>query len=93
MNHTHNKKASGAINAEGFTNQQTNGLYFATGHRECKAYTTRAARLAIVGHTLVRSNPADGAVLYFVGRWGYVKTCASLDAVAQFAAQIGVGHA
>ena len=76
-------------------NHLFNDLDLPTGQRtgsESKAYATLAARLALAGHTLARSNPADGAVLYFIGRWGYVKTLQSLEAVAQFAAQIGAGH-
>lgn len=54
-----------------------------------KEFTTLQARFALVGHTLTRSNPQDGAVTYYATRWGLVRELPSLDAVLTFLAQIG----
>lgn len=54
-----------------------------------KAFATLAARFALAGHTLTRSNPADGAGLYYAGRWGFSRALPDLQAAAQFLAQIG----
>lgn len=72
-----------------FQNDTTNSLNFSTGQREGKAFATLAARFALAGHTLTRSNPADGAVLYYAGRWGVSRALHDLDAAAQFLTQIG----
>ena len=69
----------------------TNDLNFPTGQREGKAFATLAARFALAGHTLTRSNPADGAVMYHAGRWGLSRALPDLQAAAQFLAQIGGG--
>ena len=67
----------------------TNDLNFPTGQREGKAFATLAARFALAGHTLTRSNPADGAVMYHAGRWGLYRALPDLEAAAQFLAVIG----
>ena len=72
-----------------FQNDTTNSLNFPTGQREGKAFATLAARFALAGHTLTRSNPADGAVLYYAGRWGLSRALHDLDAAAQFLVTIG----
>ena len=72
-----------------FQNDTTNDLNFPTGQREGKAFATLAARFALAGHTLTRSNPADGAVLYYAGRWGLSRALQDLEAAAQFLTQIG----
>ena len=54
-----------------------------------KRFAALAARFALAGHTLTRSNPADGAVLYYAGRWGLSRALHDLDAAAQFLTQIG----
>ena len=72
-----------------FQNDTTNDLNFPTGQREGNAFATLAARFALTGHTLTRSNPADGAVLYYAGRWGLSRALHDLDAAAQFLTQIG----
>lgn len=74
-----------------FQDNTTNDLDFPTGQREGKAFDRLAARFALAGHTLTRSNPADGAVLYFAGRWGMHRALDDLDAAARFLAQIGGG--
>ena len=86
--HTPIKKAHGC-DPVGFQNDTTNNLNFPTGQREGKAFATLAARFALVGHILTRSNPADGAVLYHASRWGLSRALHDLDAAAQFLTQIG----
>lgn len=63
-----------------------------TGQRDHKAFATLAATLALDGHQLVRSDRQDGAVTYFVSRWGMVRHLPDLDAVAAFVRQIGSVH-
>ena len=75
----------------GFQNDTTNKLNIPTGPREGKAFTSLAARFALAGHTLTRSNPADGAVMYYAGRWGFSRALPDLQAAAHFLAQIGSG--
>ena len=79
---TTKEKAPGACDSKGLRTYTTNNLNFPTGQREGKAFATLAARFALAGHTLTRSNPADGAVLYYAGRWGKTRELADLDAVA-----------
>ncbi len=56
-----------------------------------KAFASLAARFALAGHTLTRSNPADGAAMYYAGRWGLSRALPDLQTAAQFLAQIGGG--
>ena len=92
MTHTTtHEKAPSACDAEGLGTDTTNDLNFPTGQREGKAFATLAARFALAGHTLTRSNPADGAVIYYAGRWGMSRALPDLDAAAQFLTQIGGG--
>ena len=51
-----------------------------------------AARFALAGHTLSRSNPADSAAMYYAARWGMSRALPDLQAAAQFLAQIGGGN-
>ena len=91
MTHTTTKeKAPGTCDSKGLVTDTTNDLDFPTGQREGKAFATLAARFALAGHTLTRSNPADGAVMYYAGRWGLSRTLHDLDAATQFLKQIGV---
>ena len=90
--HTPNEKAPGATNTKGLETGTTNNLDFPTGQREGKAFATLAARFALAGHTLTRSNPADGAVMYYAGRWGLHRALPDLDTAAQFLMQIGGSH-
>ena len=57
-----------------------------------KAFASLAARFALAGHTLTRSNPADGAAMYYAGRWGLSRALPDLQAAAHFLAQIGGGN-
>lgn len=43
-----------------------------------KEFRNLAARFALQGHRLYRSNPADGRVLYFIERLGLIQL-ATLD--------------
>ena len=52
-------------------------------------FASLAARFALAGHTLSRSNPADGATMYYAGRWGMGRALPDLQAAAHFLAQIG----
>lgn len=90
MHTTTHEKAHGC-DLVGFQNDTTNGADFPTAEREGKAFATLAARFALVGHTLTRSNPADGAAMYYAGRWGLSRALPDLQAAAQFLAQIGGG--
>ena len=83
------KKAPGTCDSKGLGTDTTNDLDFPTGQREGKAFASLAARFALAGHTLTRSNPADGAVLYFAGRWGMHRALPHLEAAVQFLIQIG----
>ena len=88
LTNTH-EKAPSACDAEGLHTDTTNDLNFPTGQIEGKAFATLAARFALAGHTLTRSNPADGAVMYYAGRWGLSRALQDLEAAAQFLTQIG----
>ena len=85
---TTHEKAHGC-DPVGFQNDTTNSIDFPTAASGGKAFTTLAARFALAGHTLIRSNPADGAVMYYAGRWGLHRALPDLVAAAQFLAVIG----
>ena len=85
---TTHEKAHGC-DPVGFQNDTTDNLNFPTGQRAGKAFATLAARFALASHTLTCSNPADGAVLYYAGRWGLSRALHDLDAATQFLTQIG----
>ena len=57
----------------------------------CNDFANLAAGFALAGHTLTRSNPADGAAMYYAGRWGMSRALSDLQAAAHFLAQIGGG--
>ena len=90
MTHTTTKeKAPGTCDSKGLVTDTTNFHNFVTGQLEGKAFATLTARFALAGHTLTRCNPADGAVMYYAGRWGLSRALYDLDAAAQFLTQIG----
>jgi len=89
MHNTTYEKAPGTCDSKGLGTDTTNDLNFPTGQREGKAFATLAARFALAGHTLTRSSPADGAVMYYAGRWGLFRALPDLEAAAQFLAVIG----
>ena len=84
---THEKAHS--CDPVGFQNDTINSIDVPTAASGGKAFTTLAARFALAGHTLTRSNPADGAVMYYAGRWGLSRALPNLEAAAQFLAVIG----
>ena len=89
MTHTTTKeKAPGTCDSKGLVTNTTNDLDFPTGQREGKAFAILAARFVLAGHTLTHSNLAEGAVLYYAGRWGLSRALHDLDAAAQFLTQI-----
>ena len=89
MTHTTTKEKAHGYDPVSFQTDTTKELNFPTEQCEGKAFATLAARFALAGHTLTRSNPADGAVLYYAGRWGSSRALHDLDAAAQFLTQIG----
>ena len=91
MTHTTTNEKAHGCDPVGFQNDTTNGANFLTAEPESKAFTTLAARFALAGHTLTRSNPADGAVIYHAGRWGLSRALPDLQAAAHFLQQIGGG--
>lgn len=54
-----------------------------------KAFEKLRADLAFGAYTLSRTNEADGPVRYYVQKFGLIKECLDLDAVADFARQAG----
>ncbi|MBN9371563.1 MULTISPECIES: hypothetical protein [unclassified Hydrogenophaga] len=74
-----NPTAGGAIN----------DLDFPTGERNDKAFSRLRAAFELRGHSLHRTDPADGKVTYWVERWGLVRYLPTLHDAAQFLAQIG----
>ena len=74
-----NPTAGGAIN----------DLDFPTTERNYKAFSTLRAAFAMKGHTLHRTDPADGPVSYWAERWGHVRHLPTIDAARRFLEQIG----
>jgi|JI10StandDraft_1071094.scaffolds.fasta_scaffold1338804_2 hypothetical protein len=70
-----------------------NDLDTPTGQREYKAYATLAARYAMQGCELIKSDPAiDGPARYIAMRWGSVaKPLADLDAAGDYLAKLERG--
>ena len=87
---TTHEKAHGCDPVD-FQNDTTTGADFFMAAPEGKAFASLAARFALAGHTLTRSNPADGAAMYHAGRWGLSRALPDLQAAAHFLAQIGGG--
>ena len=51
----------------------TNDLDYPTGQRGGKAFATLAARFALGGYQLTRTDPHDGPVSYHLTRYGLVQ--------------------
>ncbi len=66
-----------------------NDLNSPTAQRPGKAFETLRAAFALKGHTLHRTDPADGPATYWAERWGLVRHLPTLHDVALFLAQIG----
>lgn len=54
-----------------------------------KAFCNLRAMLALKGHSLTRTDRADGVVTYHASRWGLVRALGNLDEVQAFLVQIG----
>ena len=87
---TTHEKSPGTCDSKGLA-ANTTGPDFPTAAHDGKAFANLAARFALAGHTLSRSNPADGAGLYFAARWGMSRALPDLQAAAHFLVQIGGG--
>ena len=91
MTHTTiHKKAPGTCDSKRLA-ADTTVADFPTAAHDGKAFASLAARFALAGHTLSRSNPADGACMYYAARWGMSRALPDLQAAAHFLAQIGGG--
>ena len=91
MTHTTlHEKSPGTCDSKGLAADIT-GTDFPTAAHDGKAFASLAARFALAGHTLSRSNAADGAGLYYAARWGMSRALPDLKAAANFLAQIGGG--
>ena len=92
MTHTTtHKKAPGTCDSKGLA-ADTTGADFPTAAHDGKAFASLAARFALAGHTLSRSNPAGGAGLYYAARWGMSRALPDQQAAADFLAKIGGGN-
>ena len=54
------------------------------------AFSTLAARAALRGWMLWRSDPDDGPQRFFLGRWGMVRICADVGELERVLEQVGV---
>ena len=88
---TTHEKAPGTCDSKGLA-ADTTDTDFPTAEHEGKVFARLAAGFALAGHTLTRSNPADGAAMYHAGRWGLCRALPDLQAAAHFLAQIGGGN-
>ena len=88
---TTNEQSPGTCDSKGLV-ADTTGADFPTAAHDNKVFASLAARFALAGHTLSRSNPADGAGLYYAARWGMSRALPDLQAAAHFLAQIGGGN-
>lgn len=86
MYRTDEKKPTGSDNS---TAGGTDSAIVSDTTDASKTFASLAARFALVGHTLTRTNPADGAGIYYAARWGMSRALPDLQAAAQFLAQIG----
>ena len=68
----------------------TNDLDYPTGQRGGKAFATLAARLALLGYHLTRTDPHDGPVSYHAARHGEVRYLPKLCDAQQLLAHLEV---
>ena len=54
-----------------------------------KVFHSLRAALSLHGHTLHRTDPTDGTVIYWAERWGLVRYLPTIDMARQFLPQIG----
>lgn len=59
---------------------------------EPKAFATLAARAALRGWQLWRTDSADGPQRYFAGRWGRLRALADLEEAERFLDLIGASE-
>ena len=57
----------------------TNDLDYPTGQRGGKAFATLAARFALLGYQLTRTDPTDGPASYYAARYGLVRSVPTLS--------------
>ena len=62
------------------------------GTTDCKRFATLRARLALAGWGLIRTDPSDGAPIYFATRWNMPRELADLSAVEAFADRVGAAR-
>ena len=67
------------MNATLDTANITNDLDYTTGQRGGKAFATLAARFALAGYQLTRTDPHDGPVSYHAARYGLVRCLPELS--------------
>ncbi|MGB4116533.1 MAG: hypothetical protein WBK51_08310 [Polaromonas sp.] len=60
------------------TLDSTNDLDYPTGRRGGRAFATLAARFALLGYQLTRTDPLDGSVSYYAARYGLVRCLPTL---------------
>ena len=65
-----------------------NPLDYSIAERKDKAYLDAAAKLAMKGYALWRTNPQDGPQAFFLERVGLVQRLGTLEAVQVVLAQI-----
>ncbi len=66
----------------------TNDLDYPTGQRGGKAFATLAARFALLGYQLTRTDPLDGSVSYHAARYGLVRCLPTLSDAQQLIAHL-----
>ncbi|WP_406626076.1 hypothetical protein [Acidovorax sp. SDU_ACID1] len=70
-------------------NQTTDAAILPHGSTNEKRFATLAARYALAGHCLLRTQPGDGLAPLYATHWGLIRLLASLDAAEAFLVQIG----
>ena len=60
-----------------------------SGAYDCKRFATLRARLALSSWGLIRTDPSDGALVYFATRWNMPRELSDLAAVEAFADRVG----
>ena len=83
-----NKKASETCDSEQLS-IDTKNSNTPSAANEGKAFSSLAASFELTGHTLSRSDPVDGASMYYSTRGNMSRALPDLQAAMQFLAQIG----
>ena len=87
------EKAPDAANVEGPVQTKTKCLIFEQTADDGKRFTTLRAHLELKGYSLSRTHGDDGAVCFYVTRWGLVRELPDIASVRAFAEQVGATHA